>query len=423
MTDLVGPGSAQKPRIFYGHWVLLVAFLSLSISTGCGGFSFSLFVKPLQANFGWNRGEIMAAFTISFLILGIASPFIGRLVDRHGPRIVISAGAFIAGAGFFLLSEVESLHQFYLAYAIIGAGVAASAQIPTTAVVSNWFNKRRGLAIGILSMGVGAGGFALVPLIGIYLIPSFGWRTAYFAQAIILWMLIPLALLVIKTKPSDMGMYPDGASQAAKQREECSTIPGELSRRKALVSLSFWLITIYIMTSSFSSLGIIQNQVPFLEDIGFMTATAVTSLSILSMVSALAKLAFGWLCDHIQVKSVCIIGLAFQVASIIMLLCIKTTTPLLVIWLYAVIFGLGQGSWLPTMSMLTSSHFGMASYGSVFGMLDFFQNTGAALGPLFAGYIYAITNSYHHAFVIFLALYAIAIPSIMMLRHTNRRAA
>jgi MFS family permease len=419
MTDPAGADSARKPRIFYGYWILLASFLSLSISTGCGAFTFSLFVNPLQEELGWNRGETMAAFTLSFLVLGIASPFIGRLVDRYEPRIVISAGALIAGAGFYLLSEVESLHQFYLAYTIIGAGVAASAQIPTTSVVSNWFNKRRGLAIGILSMGVGAGGFALVPLIGIYLIPNFGWRTAYFFQAIIFWTLIPLALLVIKTRPSYTSTSSNDVFQAATEREEFSTAPVKLSIRKTLASLSFRLISIYIVISSFSSLGIIQNQVPYLEDMGFMTSIAVTTLSICSLVSALAKLAFGWLCDHIPVKHACIIGLAFQVASIMLLLSINITTPLLVIWLYAVIFGLGQGSWLPTMSMLTSTHFGMASYGSIFGMLDFFQNTGAALGPLFAGYLYTLTNGYHQSFIIFLALYIIAIPSILILKHKS----
>ncbi|MEA3253780.1 MAG: MFS transporter, partial [Chloroflexota bacterium] len=201
----------RKPRLFYGYWIVLVGFLCVFLTMGCGNFIFSLFVKSLQTDLGWSRGEIMTAFTIFFLIMGIASPFIGRLVDRYGPKGVILSGALLMGLGFLLLSVMKALWCFYLGYAIIGIGAAAMGAIPASAVVSNWFKRKRGTAIGIMSSGIGAGGLVLSPIVGGWLIPNLGWRHSYLALAILIWVLIiPLALLIVKTKPADMGLYPDG---------------------------------------------------------------------------------------------------------------------------------------------------------------------------------------------------------------------
>lgn len=210
-TNMENPRLSQKPKVFYGYWIVLGTFFCLLITSGCGFFAFSLFIRPLQADLGWGRGEIMAAFTIYFLVTGVASPFIGRVVDRYGARKVISIGALIVGLGFVSLSQASNLWHFYVSYAVVGVGMAAMGHVPASAIVSNWFKKRRGTAIGIMSSGIGAGGVVLAPLVGGYLIPNFGWRASYLVLAALTWVLvIPLALLVIKTKPADMGLYPDG---------------------------------------------------------------------------------------------------------------------------------------------------------------------------------------------------------------------
>jgi Sugar phosphate permease len=199
-----------KRKLFYGYWILAVAFWGVFIFSGCGTGTFSLFVKPLQSEFGWGRGDIMVAFTLFFLFIGVVSPFAGKLVDRYGARYVISLGAFVGGLGFVSLNLMHDLWHFYGGYAIIGLGMAATGHIPASALVSNWFRKWRGTAIGIMSTGIGVGVLALAPLIGYYLIPHFGWRVSYLTLAIFMWTLIPLALFVVRTKPADMGLYPDG---------------------------------------------------------------------------------------------------------------------------------------------------------------------------------------------------------------------
>jgi len=413
------PHLSKRPKVFYGYWIVAATFLCLLVVSGCGFFAFSLFVKPLEADLSWDRGGIMVAFTIYVLVRGVASVFTGRMIDRHEAKKVIATGAIIVGLGFILLSQMSNLGHFYLSYAVIGVGMAAMGHVPLSAVVSNWFKKRRGTAIGIMSAGIGAGGFTLAPLIGGYLIPNLGWRDSYLILAGFTWVLIiPLALFVIKTRPADIGLYPDGRQipEIVAMTEASSLTSKGVTLKMALATSSFWLIAIAFLTSGFSQVGIIQSQVPHIEDIGFPAVIAAGALGILGVFSLVSKFAFGWLCDRIPAKYACAIGFVLQMTSIIILMNIKPASPQALIWLYATTVGLAAGSWLPTLSMLVSTNFGLAAYGSIFGAVNLAMNIGDATGPLMAGYMYTNTGTYHQAFIIFLALYVIAMPAILAVR-------
>lgn len=409
---------SKKPKVFYGYWIVAATFFCLFIHSGCWFYAFSLFVRPLQAEFDWGRGEIMVALTISFLVMGVTSPFVGRLVDRYGARKVITIGSFIAGLGFILLSLMNNLWYFYGGHIIIAVGMAAMGIVVATAVVSNWFKKRRGTAIGIMAAGIGAGGLALAPLIGGYLIPNFGWSTSYLASALLTWILIPLALLVIRTKPADMGLYPDGIEAPEAATEAKASLPAYegLNLRRALATPAFWLIAVSFLTNGFSQVGIFHNQVPHLEDIGFPVVTAATALGVLGLGSLIGKFSFGWLCDQMQAKYAWCISLGLQLAGTIMLTSMRPASPPAILWLYVIVMGLGIGGWLPTLSMLISTNFGLVSYGAIFGMMALAQSIGAAAGSLMAGYMYDSMGTYHWAFIIFLALYVVAIPTALVIR-------
>lgn len=410
---------SKKPNVFYGYWIVVVAFLCLFIMSGCAFYGFSLFVKPIQADFGWSRGDIMTAFTIFCLVQGVTAPFIGRVVDHYGARKVIPIGALITGLGFVFLSLMHNLWYYYVGWAVVGIGMAAIGPVPATTVVSNWFQKKRGLAIGIMSTAVGAGGLALSPLVGGYLIPNFGWGTSYLVLALLTWVLIiPLALLVMKTKPADIGLYPDGIEtpEAVSVTEALPSASSRLTLRMALATSTFWLIAISFLANGFSQLGITLSQVPHLEDIGFPVATAATALGVVGLGSTIGKFGFGWLCDLIRAKYAFSIGLGLQLVGIIILINVEPAWPQATIWLYAIILGLGVGSWLPAMSMLISTNFGLASYGAIFGIITLVQSIGGATGPLMAGYMYDAMNTYDWAFIIFLALCAVAISTILAVR-------
>ena len=409
----------KKSRVFYGYWIVAVAFISLFVYSGVGYYAFALFYKPLEAEFGWGRGDIGWSFTIVFLMQGLASPFIGRLVDRHGAKIFLVLGSLITGLGFLCLYFVQDIWSYYAAYAIVGLGNTGIATIPTTKLVSNWFTRRRGLAIGIAATGVGAAGFVLSPILGTYLIPLFGWRFAYLMLGLITWVLIiPPALLIVKQRPSDMGLLPDGAERT----EEIANSPipsqtgSDWTRKAALKTLPFWLIVIGFMTSTYSHTSVAQHQFNFLTDIGFPVVMASYALGFLGLGSAAGKFAFGWICDRVPPNYVATIAFSLLAIGVIILMNIKSTSPLVMIWLYVVPFGIGMGGWLPTHSLIISRTFGLTSYGAIFGMLSMGLNFGVAFGPTVAGYMYDAMQTYSGVFILLLVLLAIAITSMLSVR-------
>ncbi len=413
------PPPLKKPKFFYGYWIVAATFVCAFMDSAAGYYAFSLFVKPLEAAFGWSRGEIMLGWTVRYLAVGLFSPFIGKLVDRYGARKIISVGAGIAGFGFIFLSQISNLLYFYIGWIIVGIAMSATGLIPATAVVSNWFTKRRGTALGVMGIGFGAGG-VLSPFIGGYLIPTFGWRASYVALAPLMWILSPLALLVIKTRPAEMGLYPYGVEDSEATAEDTAkglppTAKGA-TLKMALATSTFWLIAVSFLLGSFGETGVTQSQVPYLEDIGFPAAIAATTLAVVGIWSSIGKLIFGWLCDRIPPKYARAIGLGALAAATGILINVRPTSHPALLWIYASIKGFGAGSWLPPMSMLVSTTFGLASYGAIIGMIALAQSIGNGTGPLFAAYLHDIMGSYYWSFNIIIALLVLSIITIVAVR-------
>jgi len=403
-------------KIDYSWWIMVVAFYVCMVFSGCIFFAFSLFVKPLQAEFEWTRSNIMGAFTCLYLTLAITSPFAGKAVDRFGAKSVMALGGAVMAMGFALLFALKSPLHFYIGNIIVGIGGSAAGPISGTAVVSDWFREKRGLAIGIMSTGIGLGGFIVAPLLGAGIIPAFGWRMGYLCMSILACPTIPLALLVIKKSDIDTTLVQNAANSGTTGKDVEVLFTNDLSLQEALLSPTFWLIAGAVLLSQIALVGSIMSQVPHLQDIGFPITTAATALGGIGLLSAFSKLFFGWVCDLIKSKYAFALGVFFMAVGTFLLMVLDPTSPLFIIWAYSVTMGFGGGSWLPVISMIVSTNFGLASYGAIFGAVILIQNLGASTGPLFAGYIYDTTKGYHSAFVIFMVLYAVAIPTVLAVR-------
>ena len=410
----------QTGRIFYGYYLVAFTFVLMVLFSGCGVFAFSLFVKPLEASLGWARGEVMAGFTLFYLMVGLASPVVGRFVDRYGARPVIPVGALMMGLGFVLVSRMSVLYLFYVGYVIIGIGAAAMSLVPCSAVISNWFKRKRGTAVGLMAGGIGAGGVVMAPFVG-YMLSHFDWRAAYLSMGVLIMAIaIPLALLVVRTKPAEMGLYPDGDDAPSETVVIDQTLEGGekhgFTLRQALRTPAFWLIAVAFAFSNFANMGTIQSSAPFLDDVGYPTATAASALGAIGFGSGTGKIFFGWLCDRMPAQRACAIGISLQLVALLLLLTVRADSSLALIWAYALLLGLGVGAWLPTLSMLSSSNFGLMFYGAIFGALNLAQSVGTATGPLFSGLVHDATDSYVGAFTTAAVLLAIAIPSILLAR-------
>jgi MFS family permease len=402
---------ARKPRIFFGYWMAILCSLFSLLSFMGSLTTFAVFVRPLQQALSWDRTHIMTAFTITLAMFAVGGPAAGRLFDRFGPKKVMVPGAIIATIGLILLSRMTSLWEFYLGYCIVGIGSSATGPIASSWVVSHWFRKRRGLALGITSVGMSVGGALIVPTLAVYVMPALGWRLSYaILAAITCLVIVPLTLLVLRPKPSDLGLLPDGEKQTDNGTDQGNAVHLDSIPLKASVGTSaFWLIAVSLFFNH-THLGVMQSAFPHFCDMGFRLGAAATVASVTSVFTCTGMFTFGVLCDYIAPKFSAAIGLGFIATGICLMLVIAPSSPLVLLYVYAAVMGLGMGSWMPTMSMLTSSTFGLASYGAIFGMMTFFQNAGGGIGPLIAGYSFDATHSYNAGFVAILVMVLIAIP-------------
>ena len=408
-----------KSRIFYGYWIIAVAFVGFFISSGCRNYSFGLFVRPLQEEFGWTRAGIMTANMISSLVRGIGVILIGRMIDRFGPKQIMVVGSVVVGLGLGLVSTMNNLWQFYIYYGLAGIGFGGMGFIPVTGLLFKWFRKRRGMAIGVSGVGIGVGSFVMAPLLGGFIIPHFGWRAAFLILGLVpIIVFIPLVLLLVKESPEVIGLQPDGIKKTSAEDTSVSNrgYRSGLSLRQALKTSAFWLMAIPGATFSFATMGIIQNQVVHLTDIGFSAVIAASVVGIVGITNSAGRFSFGLACDRIRPKYVRVIVVSLMVVGILMFMNLKSSSPMLMVWLYTVIMGFGLGGWMPTMSLLVSSSFGMVAFGTIFGIVTMFNMLGSSIGPLFAGYIFDVRGSYYVAFVTFLILYILTLAATLLIR-------
>jgi sugar phosphate permease len=418
-----GNAIRAKSRVFYGWWVLLAGFCCLMIYSGCSVYSFGLYVTQLQKTFGWNRMDIMMANTISTLVLGFASLFVGKLLDRLGARKILFVGALITTMGYALISTTNELWQFYLFYAICGIGFAGTGFVPVSALTLAWFKKRRGMAIGLTGVGIGAGGSIMPLLLGGYVIPTFGWRTGFIVSAVLVSAIVlPLVLFVIKEKPADIGLQPDGATDSpAEAASKAKTAAGDgLTLKESLSTPAFWLICLTGLAFGFTSNSILQNQAAHLEDIGFPLEEAARALSATGLANTVSKFCFGYLCDYVKAKYTRALGLIFMFFGAFIMIWVNPSSSTTLIWCYAVLVGLAMGSWLPSMSMLVSTNFGLLAYGIIFSVTSLFNMLGSSVGPLVTGRIYDMQGSYQLAWIVFSVLCGVsAVISLFIFRPKN----
>jgi MFS family permease len=420
-TTRIGSGKTlhEKTGFFYGYWILTVGFVCQVIMNGFAGYSFSLYVKPMCSEFGWSRTGIMTGFTIVSLLIGGTSPMIGWLIHRHEAKRIIAAGGLMLGCGFAFLSLTEELWHFHIFCAVVGIGASAIGVVPATLIVSTWFNKGRGWAIGLMGSGIGVGGFLMPLLTGALLIPNFGWRYSLLATGLLTALLIvPLALLILKPRPPVVENGPDGMETSEPDRKPRPARPSAptefVSLTMAGKTPAFWFMCVAFTTFGLANGAMFWHHVPHLADIGFPTAITALALSMVGFGSAVGKFGFGWLCDFIKPGYVLAIGSVFQAIAVLTLMNVKAASPLPLIWLYALTLGLGIGSWLPAMSIAVSSIFGLGLYGVVFGIMNMLFAMAVAIGPIFAGLIYDANQSYFWAFIMSLVLHSISIPAILL---------
>jgi sugar phosphate permease len=409
--------SSKLPRfhIFYGWWIVAAGMLCMLLAGGIGFYTFGAFFIPIIDELGWSRTQLSLGMTIAS-VLGLAAPLVGSWVDKYGARIVMAIGALITGSAFALLGLTQSLWYFYLMCLILASGHFGILNIPVTKVVSNWFVKRRGLAIGITLTGFGLGGLFMLPLAS-QLIVIFDWRIAYnILGLIILVVLIPLSIFVIRERPEEMGLLPDcrSADEPVKRASiEDAQVGSSWTLSGALRTKTFWLIVGAFSLAYFGTAAVSAHAIPFFQDMGVSPQLAATMLATVTGVSILSRVAAGYITDRVSIKYVTIFALLLQLLALVILLEADSTA---IFWAFVVVFGLAMGAMFAVEPLMVSKYFGLTSFGAIYGGLWALEAAGWAGGAPLAGYIFDVTGSYDLAFIVFIAATLLAMALISLVK-------
>jgi MFS family permease len=368
--------------------------------------AFSLLFPAILSEFGWDRGMTAGAFSFGFLVSAVVTPFVGRLMDLRGPRIVVELGVLAMGAGLILASLVSKPWQLYLTLgALAGGGVNCLAYTGQSLYLTNWFVRRRGLALSIAFSGVGIGSITILPWLG-WVIRAAGWRSACTSLGILLLVLLGPLNLLLKKRPEDIGLRPDGESPGYASSDRAANVVDhawaavDWTLARALRTRRFWWLAAGYFCGLFSWYAVQVHQTKYLIEIGFAPSAATWALGLVSLVAVPGQIALGHLSDRIGREWVWMIGnLGFIICCLCLIGLRSAPTPIL---LYAMIVAQGTLGYGLTsvMGPIPAEIFEGRHYGSIFGSVMFAAILGGAAGPWITGVLYDVTGTYSIAFCI-----------------------
>lgn len=412
--------TAPGPAAFYGWRIVSASFVILFVTVGIGLYSPPVFLVPLQNHFGWSRAAISAGGSIAALVTGIASPLVGISVDRYGARRVMTFGALVMGGGFALLGLVQSLWQLYLLNALAALGVTCVAWLPNQTLVANWFSRRRGMAMGVALSGIGFGGLAMAPLAAL-LIERFGWRVAYVSLAsLVLLIVVGVVMVVVRTRPADLGQVPDGDPPGAGQGDpDAAGGPVEAGgvavrgASEAFRTGTFWILSLCNLLTVFATMSLIAHLVAFLRDAEFGGRIAAASLGLMVGASVGGRMLFGLLADRYRKTRVMSLAMLLGALATLFLFGVRLPGALPG---FVITFGLALGGTAVLVPLLVGECFGLSSFGKILGALMVSATVGAAIGPVLTGWIFDVTGSYRMAFVLHVAALTASALAILFVR-------
>src|SRR5438105_9884383 len=395
---------------YYGWAIVVVVFITMAIGVNART-AFSLLFPPVIAEFGWDRGVTAGAFSFGFVVSGIVSPLIGRLVDRFGPRGVMQLGVVLMGGGMLLAPLTsQPWHLYWTIGVMVGAGSVCLGYSGQSLFLPNWFIRKRGFAIGIAFAGVGIGSVTLLPWVQ-HMIEQTGWRTACTAMGLLILIVLAPINLFLHKRPEDIGLRPDGdAAPSAGAAKPVSNIVDPVwagtdwTLRRALATARFWWIALGYFCGLYIWYAVQVHQTKFLLDIGFSPAVAVWALGVVSLLGIPGQILLGHVSDRVGrewIWAASCLGFAICFAALIAL---RYAPVLPLVYLMILTQGaLGYGL-TSIMGAVVLEIFQARHYGSIFGTIMLVALGGGAAGPWITGTLHDLTGSYTLAFAIGIAV-------------------
>ena len=415
--------SEENRKIFYGWWIVFISSLLSIYASGIFYYGFSTFVKPIVTELGWSLALVSGAFSLYRLEAGIASPIVGFLLDRIGPRKLFFTGGLLMGCGLIYLSQVTTVFPFYAAIIVISLGWSAFAGTAVSnPLIGKWFVKKRGQALGINAAARGLSGL-LVPVVA-YLIVLYGWRLTLLILGPLTWLVVLPLSFTLKHSPEKCGLLPDGDSsgpdvhgtqgnsKTAKAREEA-----DFPVRKAMSTPAFWIITLCLFTHQITQSAIFVHLIPYLIDVGIDPKLAASVVTLITLASMAGRYGFGWLSDFSNKKWLLFILYILQPIGVFSLLRVHHFMDVIP---FLLVYSTAYGGNAVVKAAIVGDYYGRKNFGTIFGVVQGLSTFGGIAGPLIAGLVYDINGSYSLAFTSFAIMMGFTALLVLFLKRPTQ---
>ena len=402
-----------RRKFYYGWWVLLVTALAVFFQVGAGNWTITVLIEPMTDEFNASHAQFVGALTVAAMLGAVVSPFIGRIVDRYGARVVITACLLFFGLMLILTSQINALWQFYLTYSV-GMGLAQSGvlMVGGQVVAANWFIRKRGIAFATLFAATSVTGIVFT-LIAQEIVDWRDWRMVWLTMGLsIILVPAPLAWLVIKRRPEDIGLRPDGdedpipvrAGREAAPRETRNppTVATEVSwtLKEASRTRTFWLLNFSLLLIIFPGAGIITVMHPYFTDEGLSSGTAARLVSFYAFSSLIGTVFWGTLAQLLSVRLL-LVPWALSYGVSITLLVLAGGSSVALIYLTLIPLGISVIGGGQLANQVWADFYGRRNIGAILGFSNLIRTFAIALGPLLAAGIRDTWGDYGIAFSLF----------------------
>lgn len=384
------------------RWLRVVGGVSMNLCLGAA-YVYSVFLTPLQREFGWTRSQLTSVYSVYLLVNGFIAPLVGLAFDRAGPRWVYAAGLAALGFAFALAGSLQNLWHFYLLVgAMVGVGVSMTGMVPASALLARWYRSRLSIAIGIAFSGVGVGTMLLVPLAQ-YLVSGWDWRTAYHALGALLLtaaVIVPLALPWRRFAVGDPALGP----AARKPGEE----EGGWTLRAAVRTPIYRALAQVFFCTAMGMYAVVVQLVVFLIDAGFSPLVAASVFGIIGMLSAVSVMSSGFVAERFGYRRTVTASFAGSMSGILLLLFVGWWPLWPLLALFVPVFGLCMGVRGPIVSSVCTRYFAGPRVATIYGTIYATNALGAAVGSLVGGILHDASGGYAAGYVFALSCLAMA---------------
>jgi MFS family permease len=404
---------------FYYGWVIAVSTLVIMwITNGITLAGLTIFDKEILDFLGGDnggdglRGALKFRDTITLLGSGLLAPLAGALADRIGVRPLMVVGLLLLSAGNFLYAGIETMNDIYRIHVLLAMALAGAGLVVNVMIVSRWFVKNRGLAVGITVAGTSLGNAAL-PQLNAWLLGEFGWRTALMYTSVIPLLLIPLVIFVLREKPADMGLVPPGAGEVP--ADQPAVLHG-MPYREAVRTANFWVLATVAMLTFYSILTYVTHLFLHMLGQGFEVQVAATGLTVLFSLGLVGKIGSGFLADRFGRKRVFVSTLSVMALGTWLMISTNDTT----FWPAIILVGIGWGGLYTLLQLLCAETFGLRDLGKILGTITVLDTFGGGMGPFLTGLMYDAWGSYTRPFTLIAVMVTAALLLATRFRDPGR---